>query len=117
MVIVKKNAGHALAARLEKAGYYAEAADKDRVILIVTPFNARYLEGVFKVAERFDGVNAEYPDLSDLIGKVSARDVGVYPPGVPLVKKGEIFTREKVEALQANLDRLFGTIDGKIKTE
>ncbi|HCJ01564.1 MAG TPA: hypothetical protein DHV31_01600, partial [Clostridiales bacterium] len=65
----------------------------------------------------FTGHNVKYPDISELIGKVSAQDVGVYPPGVPLVKKGETFTKEKVEILQANLDRLFGTVDGKIKTE
>ena len=117
VVLYKENAGHALAAALEKEGIFAEAADRDRVVLIVTPFNARFAEKAFAVAESFEGRNAEYPDISDLIGKKSAADVGVYPPGVPLVKKGEIFTKEKVEILQANLDRLFGTVDGKIVTE
>ena len=117
VVLFREKGGHALAAALEKGGVYAEAADRDRVVLIVTPFNARHLKRAFRIAENFTGVNAEYPDISDIIGKVSARDVGVYPPGVPLVKKGERFTREKVEILQANLDRLFGTVDGKIETE
>ena len=117
VVFRREKGGHALAAALEKEGVYVEAADRDRVILIVTPFNGKWIEKAFRVADGFCGQNAEYPDISDIIGKVSARDVGVYPPGVPLVKKGETFTKEKVEVLQANLDRLFGTVDGKILTE
>ena len=117
IVIKREGGGCALASALEKAGVFAEASDADRVVLIITPFNARYLKKAFSVASRCTGKNAKYPDISDLIGKVCAQDVGVYPPGVPLVKKGEIFTKEKVEILQANLDRLFGTVDGKIKTE
>ena len=117
VVIAKRGGGLALAAHLEKHGYYAEAADADRVVLIVTPFNAKHLEGAFAVAEICREKNAEYPDISDVIGKVSAYDVGVYPPGVPLVKEGEVFTKEKVEILRVNLDRLFGTIDGKIVTK
>ena len=117
VVIGRRNGGLALAAALEKAGYYAEASDADRVVFIVTPFNARYLDGAFRVAATFVGQNTEYPDISDIIGKVSAYDVGIYPPGVPLVKAGEVFSKEKVEILQANLDRLFGTVDGKIVTK
>ena len=117
VVFFKENAGHALAAALERAGIFAEAADRDRVVLIVTPFNARFAEKAFALAENFEGVNAHYPDISDLIGKKSAADVGVYPPGIPLVKRGEIFTEETIGILQANLDRLFGTVDGKIVTE
>ena len=117
VVIHKKEAGSALASALEKAGIYVEASDADRLVLIVTPFNVRAIKKAFRIASQFTGHNVKYPDISELIGKVSAQDVGVYPPGVPLVKKGETFTKEKVEILQANLDRLFGTVDGKIKTE
>ena len=117
VVIARKGGGHALAAHLEKKGYYAEASDADRVVLIATPFNAKHLDGAFAAAEAFEGKNAEYPDISDIIGKVSAHDVGVYPPGVPVVKEGEVFSKEKVKILQANLDRLFGTVDGKIVTK
>ena len=117
VVIERKNGGLALAAALERAGYYAEASDADRVVLIVTPFNDKHLDGVFAIAESFAGENAKYPDISDIVGKVSAYDVGVYPPGVPLVKEGEVFSKEKVDILQANLDRLFGTVDGKIVTK
>ena len=117
VVIGRRNGGLALAAALENAGYYAETSDADRVVFIVTPFNARCLDGVFRVAASFVGENRKYPDISDLIGKVSVYDVGIYPPGVPVVREGEVFSKEKVAILQANLDRLFGTVDGRIVTK
>lgn len=117
VVIRREKGGLALAAHLERSGYYAEAADAGRVVLIVTPFNARHLEGAFAAAETCQEENSEYADISDIIGKVSVYDVGVYPPGVPIVKEGEIFTADKVKILQSNLDRLFGTVDGRIVTK
>ena len=117
VVILKKGGGLALNAALEKAGVFVEAADADRVVLIVTPFNADGLNEVFSIAAECKESNQKFSDISDIIGKVSAYDVGIYPPGVPLVKAGEIFSKEKTALLQANLDRLFGTVDGKIVTK
>ncbi len=116
VVILQKGGGHALSSEMETAGVFVEAADADRVVLIVTPFNYTCLEQAFCVADGFDGKNAEYPDISDIIGKKSKYDVGVYPPGVPLVKAGETISKEQADVLRANLDRLFGTVDGKIIT-
>lgn len=117
VVILCKGGGHALSSAMENAGVFAEAADADRVVLIVTPFNFKHLEQAFRVADGFDGKNAEYPDISDIIGKKSVYDVGVYPPGVPLVRAGETISKEQADLLRANLDRLFGTVDGKIITQ
>ena len=117
VVILKKGGGLALNAALEKAGVFVEAADADRVVLIVTPFNADGLNEAFSIAAECKESNPKFADISDIIGKVSAYDVGIYPPGVPLVKAGEIFSKEKTALLQANLDRLFGTVDGKIVTK
>ncbi len=117
VVILRENGGKALAAHLEKKGIFAEASDRDRLVLIVTPYNVRSLKKAFRLASSFQGKNAEYADISDIIGKVSVQDVGVYPPGVPLVRAGEIFTEESVGILRANLDRLFGTVNGKILTK
>ena len=117
VVIRKEGGGYALQAALEKEGVFVEAADADRVVLIVTPFNVKHLERAFTVADGFDGKNKEFSDISDIIGKISAYDVGIYPPGVPVVRAGEIFSKEKTAILQANLDRLYGTIDGKIITK
>ena len=117
VVLLRKGGGKALAAALEREGIFAEASDADKVTFIVTPYNHRYLDKACKIDANYDEKNAEYPALSALIGKVSARDVGVYPPGVPLVKAGETFTEAHVAVLQENLDRLFGTVDGTIMTK
>ena len=117
VVLLNKGGGYALSSAMEKRGVFAEAADADRVVLIVTPFNVKQLETAFRLADGFDEKNTEYTDISEIIGRTSAYDVGVYPPGVPVVKAGEIITKDKALILQANLDRLFGTVDGKIVTK
>ncbi|MBQ9369626.1 MAG: hypothetical protein IJU10_00965 [Clostridia bacterium] len=117
VVILRKGGGKALAAHLEKHGIFAEASDADRVTFIVTPYNVRHLKNAFRLAAAFRGVNAVTENLSHLVGKMSAHDVGVYPPGVPLVLAGESFTEESVRVLMENSDRLFGTVDGKIVTK
>ncbi len=117
VVVKRERGGYALASAWEREGIFVEAADADRAVLIVTPFNVNYLEEAFSIAENCHDENAEYPDISDIIGKVSVYDVGVYPPGVPLVRAGEVVSKETADVLRANLDRLFGTVDGKIVTK
>ena len=117
LVISRRGGALALAARWEKEGIFVEAADADRAVLICTPYNVSALERAFSIAAEYHGENAKYPDISDIIGRVSVYDVGVYPPGVPVVKAGEIISEEMAAILQANLDRLFGTIDGRIITK
>ena len=117
VVILRKGGGKALAAHLERHGVFAEASDADRVTFIVTPYNVRYLKKAFRLAAYFHGKNADKADLSGLVGRVSAHDVGIYPPGVPLVLEGETFTEEVLAVLAENSDRLFGTVDGKIMTK
>jgi len=117
VVFLRTGGGKALAAHLERHGVFAEASDADRVVLIVTPYNVRHLEKAFRLAASFRGENAKSTDLSDLIGKVSVYDVGVYPPGVPIVLAGERITEGAARVLGENSDRLFGTVDGKIVTK
>ena len=117
LTVLCEGGGHALGAHLEKNGIFAEAQNASSVTFIVTPFNKAHLEKLFSLCAGFNGKNAEKADLSELIGKVSAEDVGVYPPGVPLVKKGEVFTKDAVKVLEENLDRLFGLSGGTIKTK
>jgi len=117
LTVLCEGGGHALGAYLEKNGIFAEAQNASSVTFIVTPFNKAHLEKLFSLCAGFNGKNAEKADLSELIGKVSAEDVGVYPPGVPLVKKGEVFTKDAVKVLEENLDRLFGLSGGTIKTK
>ena len=51
--------------------------------------------------------------LSSAVGRISATVCGLFPPCLPLIKKGERITKEKIEALQ-KASNIFGVDDGKI---
>ncbi|MBQ2712074.1 MAG: hypothetical protein IJF71_01725 [Clostridia bacterium] len=51
----------------------------------------------------------------EAVGRISAADVGVYPPATPLVLKGERITAEAVAYLSGRRDT-FGLVNGKIAT-
>lgn len=46
--------------------------------------------------------------LSECEGRVAAQNIGLYPPGRPLILRGERFDREHIEYLRQYADRLFG---------
>ncbi len=60
-------------------------------------------------------VNSEYElvPLADAVGKVSADNVGLFPPCYPVLTAGEIISKASVKALSGR--DCFGLIDGKIK--
>lgn len=68
-----------------------------------------------KVVPYLQAINGEYQlvSLKDSIGKVSADNVGLFPPCFPLVVAGEKITKEIFELFSRG--NLFGVIDGKIK--
>ncbi|MDD7349421.1 MAG: aminotransferase class I/II-fold pyridoxal phosphate-dependent enzyme [Clostridiales bacterium] len=58
-----------------------------------------------------------YRRLSEAAGCVSARDVYLYPPGIPFVTAGEEFSEEIVEVLQSGIAlgyEVQGVEDGKV---
>ncbi len=56
----------------------------------------------------------EWVPLDGAIGKMSADNVGVFPPSLPVLVAGEIVTKEAVAKISA-AKSTFGVIDGKIK--
>lgn len=44
--------------------------------------------------------------LQDAYGKVSAKEYSLYPPGIPLIVPGEVFTREIIHCLKGSLDKV-----------
>ena len=61
---------------------------------------------------QLSGVHAE--------GMVSARDISLYPPGVPVIRTGEIFSREIIEYIEEAHRygmKLHGTADASEKEE
>lgn len=99
--------GYAVGKTLEKEGVFIEMATKELIVLIVTPFNADKL----KVLKNLDEVRLfcdNKIDLSYLVGKIAQKDIGLYPPSVILVKKGEFIRPEIVKIMEEEYPRLFG---------
>ncbi len=67
-----------------------------------------------KVTEYLTAINgdAEVVSLSNSIGRVSADNIGVFPPCYPVVIAGERITEDNVKLLKGNV---FGLLDGKVK--
>ena len=51
--------------------------------------------------------------LSEAVGRVSACDCGIFPPSLPVVRKGEKITRDAVARLM-RATHTYGLNDGKI---
>ena len=47
-----------------------------------------------------DGLSVEYASLNDAVGRVSAENIWAYPPGAPIVVKGEIIDRVTASYLE-----------------
>lgn len=60
----------------------------------ITP-EKRYDIGIAEKSEIF------FKERNELIGEVSGVTVTVYPPGIPLIVPGEVFTEEVSESLEA----------------
>lgn len=114
MVIKTGGRGREVSAALEKAKIYAEMHDNDSVVLIITPYNCRHLITLetFLCNERIEAA----PTFSDtmykeLIGSIAPRDIGLFPPCVPIIQRGEIITAEKLNIVLASADRAYGLDD------
>lgn len=137
--------GYALNEKLISRGIYTEMADLYSVVLITTPddddswydrlisaaCDMRSAQPDFERHILFSANNtAEYTSvrcammgdtkpfaISDSLGRVCARAVGIYPPGIATLFPGETVTAEKAKALENALSlggKLFGTVDDKL---
>ncbi|MGN0772016.1 MAG: aminotransferase class I/II-fold pyridoxal phosphate-dependent enzyme [Christensenellales bacterium] len=118
---------------LAKHGAVVEMTRLDRMVLIVTPYNYRKLnefasllcKAPVKTAEPVQGLSVrhkkatlcgsvEFVDVDMALGKVCASEIGIYPPGLPVIVAGEIFDDETVEFIKAHKTSLFGLVNGRI---
>lgn len=123
---------------LEANGCYVEMIDSDKLVLIVTPYNAKYLNDLLSLLNNSPELNdikasvetialkpkitknsskigtISFIELRSAIGEVSANDVGVYPPGTPIITSGQVISSEIIDYIKSNIDRVFGLINGKI---
>lgn len=120
--------------KLEEQSVFIEMSYKHFLVLILSPLN------VCNVKVAVDKINkvcldnavlyvednapksttsnvsgsVELIKIEDSTNRISGSEVGIYPPGVPVIKTGDIITAEQVEYLLKNKDRLFGLTDNKI---
>ncbi|MBU5454305.1 aminotransferase class I/II-fold pyridoxal phosphate-dependent enzyme [Caproiciproducens sp. MSJ-32] len=72
---------------------------------------------VFEPYEVFN-FNSEYCELNDSIGKVAKEEIIPYPPGIPIICRGEIITKEAIDIVRNYLNynlTVLGIKDNKIK--
>lgn len=119
--------------RLVERGIFAEMAYGDLLVFIVTPFNCDKLELLAKESENIplgklqsnidvdlDMQNVEKRGETVLIspdealGKVCAVEVGIYPPGIPVIKKGDVINRKAIDFIKKYSSRLFGLASGML---
>ena len=119
---------------LEQQRVFVEMSYKHYLVLIISPLN---VDNVADMIDKINGLNLEeariYEEIiapktvaTTLIGdvelvsieqsknRVSGSEVGIYPPGVPIIKSGDIITSEQVEYLKKNKGKLFGLTNDKI---
>lgn len=118
---------------LEKAGIFIEMTYNDILVLIVTPYNYRRLERLLSVMNEVDynkpcefvkipycekaevyTDNVEFVQINKALGRISASEIGIYPPGTPLVTVGDIINSEAIEFIIKNNKAIFGLVDGML---
>ena len=133
LVVEVEGDGEVVAKYLEEKGIYPEMVYGSKIVFIVTPFNAKNLnllgealsnapskqkmeEFALPQREKFIpltfGSECEEVSLESAAGRVSYREVGLYPPGVPVVSSGEKFSEESINFLKEHLNFTFGLEKG-----
>lgn len=131
-----------IAEYLEGEGVYAEAVDTKYILLLLSPVdNKRDLNKVYKALEKvkakrplkkeFNAYNIpktiqakrvekeiDLKNIKETSSYISAGVVSVYPPGVPVLIKGDLITSEIIEYIEEALDNdlsVVGVFDNKMR--
>ena len=110
--------------KLEKKGIYCEAAIGENLVLIVTPHNVKYLDILssaleditpaplaaafapkLKMSAKRDGRLA-VKRIEQCTGAVCGVDICLYPPGTPVIRRGEILDENAVQFIKDFASRL-----------
>ena len=54
-------------------------------------------------------------ELKDAVGKRAFNQIGVYPPGVPLIYDGDVIDQEAAKYLSLHADKTFGLENGRVR--
>lgn len=136
LVIASPYEGAEVAKALETKGIFCEMSYEDTVVFIVNPYNADKLPMLQNALERIGGLNdckqqLQFPfygtprkltirgvckrvSLQDAIGKTLHREIGCYPPGVPLFLPGHVLSKRDIEFLSVFGKSFFGIDNGAV---
>lgn len=118
---------------LEERGVYPEFNDGNYILFYLSPCTKEAdLETLFAllrdcpapeavttgeclpdIAEGFSDGAIEYRSLEDAVSKICAADAGIFPPSLPLVRRGERIGADVIERLK-KATHAFGLKEGKI---
>lgn len=125
---------------LEAQNVYIEMTYGDLLVLIITPFNHKHLKllasivnnikcedtyipiaqlSELNLSENQTKINTNFKKVSfctlnEAIGKVCASNIGIYPPGVPVIHMGDKITEGQLSFLQNENVEIFGLTNNKI---
>ena len=139
LVIATKYAnGAVLSSILQTFCVYIEMSYEDKIVCIITPYNYHHLQRFFDILSQinldksiinckdflpsfdiksttdYNEKNAKLIDISESKNRVCMTTIGLYPPCVPIITKGEIITKEIIDFLIEKQTNIFGLITGKI---
>ncbi|MFW5780423.1 MAG: hypothetical protein ACOCWI_03110, partial [Bacillota bacterium] len=138
LVITTKFEGEKIYEALVEEGIAAEMSYLNKVVFIVTPFNYRYLKRLYRklknimrremkifsqaeiVKDKPKAIRLEFAqdyevvDIENAAGKKAYREIGLYPPGTPIIRAGEEIDLEKLDIISKNKDRCFGLENGGV---
>lgn len=131
--------GEHLSDYLKQNKIYPECVFGNFVLCIVLPWDIAKLKKLKKVLSKYKAVETktsplpsfdnqklvvpfnevifsdfEWINLEDAEKRISASEVGLYPPGTPIVIRGEIFDKNKINFLLKNKNTLFGVDSGRV---
>jgi arginine/lysine/ornithine decarboxylase len=125
--------GFAVKAELEREGVFPEMANNSAVVFITTPFNADRITDIVDALHKIEvSIPAgdevpiikhrrakatgtiEFVRLEESIGRIAVNEIGLYPPGTPIIISGDIIDQQTIDLLNANRNYIIGLVKGLV---
>lgn len=133
VIDLKGNDGYFALSQLLRCGIGLEMAYFDKLVAIVNPFNFKQLPLLADALQTISyqkltldiptwhGKKAKrlrkkvaFVDIDNCIGKISANDIGIYPPGTPIIFRGDILDDKAVKIIKDCKEKIFGLVNGRV---
>lgn len=132
-ISANKISGKEILSQLERQNIYLEMAYNDILVAIVTPYNCKHLSVLARALNdincttQTEQINIKKPSkigtickkvkflpIKECLNKVSAGNIGIYPPGTPIITVGDLIDSQIIDFLQSTDCEIFGLINGKL---